>query len=128
MQIAPILFFVAGTIAAFLIRFSTLTLAIFFSGRIMGGEIVTLRDAFIGASIVVVAQEVVWWIMFFVFPSGADFIVIVVGVIALILTIIKFYDFGCFGATALVMLAVVMFSAVEVMSVAFYYIFFVPPP
>ncbi|MFX0077795.1 MAG: hypothetical protein ACFE8O_01005 [Candidatus Hermodarchaeota archaeon] len=128
MQIAPILFFVVGTIVAFLIRFFTLTLAIFFAGRIMGGEIVTLRDAFIGASIVVVAQEIVWWIMFFIFPSAADFIVIVVGVLALIMTIVKFYDFGCFGATALVMLALVMFSAVEVMSVAFYNILFVPLP
>ncbi len=128
MQIAPILFFVAGTIIAFLIRFFALTLAIFFSGRIMGGEIVTLRDAFIGASIVVVAQEIVWWIMFFIFPVAADFLVVVVGILALIVTIIKFYDFGCFGATALIMLALVMFSAVEVMSIAFYYIFFVPIP
>lgn len=128
MQIAPILFFVAGTIATFLIRFFTLLLAIFFAGRIMGGKIVTLRDAFIGASIVVVAQEVAWWIMFFILPSIADIIVVFVGIIALILAIIKFYDFGCFGATALVMLAVVMFSAVEVMSVALYNILFVPLP
>jgi hypothetical protein len=128
MQIAPILFFVAGTIATFLIRFFTLLLAIFFAGRIMGGKIVNLRDAFIGASIVVAVQEVVWWVMFFVLPSLADITGIVCSIIALIVTIIKFYDFGCFGATALVMLTVVMFSAVEVMSVALYNILFVPLP
>lgn len=128
MQIAPILFFVAGTIITFLIRFFMLLLSVFFAGRIMGGKIVTLRDAFIGASIVVAVQEVTWWIMFFLLPSLADIAGIVFSIIALIFTIIKFYDFGCFGATALVMLTVVMFSAVEVMSVALYNILFVPLP
>jgi hypothetical protein len=128
MQIAPILIIVAVSIVTFLIRFITLLLAIFFAGRIMGGKIVTLRDAFIGTALVVIVQEVVWWILFFLLPDFADIAAIVFGILTLILVIIKFYDFGCFGSIALVMLTVVMFSAVGVMSIVLNNILFLPPP
>lgn len=122
------LIFLAGNLAITLINLLVVTFAIYFAGRIMAGQVITLRNAFIGALIVEIIQAVAFWIMLFIFPILAEVIGIIVAMITLIVVTIRFYDFGYFGTIALVMLALVMFMVVQVMSVALYYIFFVPLP